>query len=117
MKYWLFIGRWQCLPPHKGHEMLIRTKLDKGEAVCVALRDTKKDEKNPYSVSEREEALYKMFEKEAEEGRFLVIEIPDIKGVAYGRGVGYEVEQVKLEDAIEAISATNIRNQLKDGKN
>jgi len=31
--------------------------------------------------------------------------------VCYGRGVGYDIEEIKLEDAIEAISASKLRKE------
>ena len=57
--YSMAIGRYQCLPPHEGHIKLIRKVLDEGKNVCIAIRDTEKDEKNPYTVQERIDFIYK----------------------------------------------------------
>ena len=46
-----------------------------------------------------------------------VIIIPDISSVNYGRGVGYEVNQIDVPDVIANISATAIRQQIIEGKN
>ena len=116
MKYWLFIGRWQCLPPHKGHEALIRSKLDIGESVCIGIRDTVIDKDNPYTFQERSAALTKMFEKEYFEDRFLILRVPDIKGIVVGRDVGYKIEEVRLDKKTESISATKIRNESSNNR-
>ena len=42
----------------------------------------------------------------------MVIKMPNITNIVYGRDVGYKIEQVKLEDSIEAISATQKRREL-----
>jgi hypothetical protein len=41
-------------------------------------------------------------------GRFVVVPVPNITHVFYGRDVGYVVERIVL-DKIEAISATQLR--------
>ena len=69
-KYSLFIGRWQ--PLHQGHIKLIKTVLDEGKNVCVAIRDTEKSETDPYSVSERMEMIYKEFMDEVYDNRFKI---------------------------------------------
>lgn len=112
---WLFIGRFQ--PFHKGHETLMRTKLDKGEPIVIALRNTKKDESNPYSVEERIKFIDEIFHEEIKDGMVTIITIPDIQGVAYGRGVGYKIEEIKLPKEIEEISATKIRRKQVDSVN
>ena len=40
--------------------------------------------------------------------------IPDIEGVYYGRGVGYNVEEIKPPDDIKVISATEIRKRISE---
>ena len=44
---------------------------------------------------------------------FIVIPVPNIINITYGRDVGYSIEQEVLEESIEAISATEIRNANK----
>lgn len=110
-KYSLFIGRFQCLPPHEGHEKLIRTILDEGKDVCIALRNTVKSEDNPYSVEERVAGFAKVFKKEMDEGRLIIISIPDITEVCYGRKVGYEIREISLDAKTESVSATEKRRQ------
>ena len=46
-----------------------------------------------------------------------VIIIPDIESVNYGRGVGYEIIEHVPPDTVKEISATKIREQMRqDGK-
>jgi len=110
-KYSLFIGRWQVLPPHAGHIALIETELNKGNSVLIAIRDTEKDEKNPYSVRQRKKALKKAFKKWGK--RVKIIKISDIKKVCFGRKVGYDIEEIRLSPEMENISATEIRKRTK----
>ena len=42
----------------------------------------------------------------------MIVKMPNITNIVYGRDVGYKVEQVKLGDEIEAISATQKRKEL-----
>jgi hypothetical protein len=42
-------------------------------------------------------------------GRFVIVPLPKITHVCYGRDVGYIVERIVLDDKIEAISATQLR--------
>jgi nicotinic acid mononucleotide adenylyltransferase len=71
------------------------------------------DEKNPLHSEEVKsiwEAIYR--------GNPLVkiIIIPDIASVNYGRGVGYEVKEIKVDAATANISATEIRRQIVSGE-
>jgi len=42
-------------------------------------------------------------------GRFVVVPVPNITNVFYGRDVGYTVERIVLDEATESISATQVR--------
>jgi len=98
--YSLYIGRWQ--PFHNGHKALIEHALKRGEKVLVAIRDTKRDEKNPFTVKEREIMIKAVMGNKVE-----IIKIQDINKVYIGREVGYEVIQLGKE--MEEISATKVR--------
>ena len=41
--------------------------------------------------------------------KFEVIQVPNITNICYGRGVGYEIEEIVLPKEIQEISATKIR--------
>ena len=47
----------------------------------------------------------------AHAGRFVVVAVPNITHVFYGRDVGYTVERIVLDEATEDISATKIRQR------
>jgi len=100
-KYSLMIGRYQ--PFHEGHQKLVQKVLDEGKKVCIALRDTPIDENNPYSVEERTKMINEVFPD------VIVIAIPDIEEIVYGRKVGWGIRELKLDKETEAISATEIR--------
>jgi cytidyltransferase-like protein len=105
----LFIGRYQ--PFHAGHQRLIEEGFRRVGQVCVAVRDTHGiDEKNPlpfFAVRQRIEAALSTYV-----GRFVVIPLPNITHVFYGRDVGYRVERIALDEVTEAISATKVRKLL-----
>jgi len=98
----LLIGRWQ--PLHEGHKWLVNEAGKRAEGVVIGIRHTPISESNPYSVQERIEMIQEMFGDSVD---YLVL--PDISGVYYGRGVGYEVAELKPPEEIAAISATKIR--------
>jgi hypothetical protein len=80
--------------------------------VCIAVRDIHgTDEKNPlpfFAVKQRIEAALSAYA-----GRFVVVALPNITNVFYGRDVGYTVERIILDEATEAISATQVRRLSK----
>ena len=102
----LFIGRYQ--PFHGGHQRLIEEGMRRVGQVCIAVRDTHGiDPKNPlpfFAVKQRIETALSSYT-----GRFVVVPLPNITNVFYGRDVGYSVERIVLDEATEAISATKIR--------
>jgi nicotinamide mononucleotide adenylyltransferase len=110
-KFALFIGRWQ--PFHDGHQWLINQQLDKGNAVCIAIRDVEKDEKNIWTSLEIKLMLEDRFETEIKGGAIQVVIIPDIDSINIGRDVGYDIIEHVPSDKIAQISATKIREQLK----
>ena len=111
MTYKLFIGRYQS--PHKGNQTIFNEYLDKGLPILIAIRDVETDGNNPLTAEEVKCIWEKIYE-----GNDLVkvIIIPDIASVNYGRGVGYEVKEIQVTSNIANISATSIRNQIKDGQ-
>jgi len=105
----LFLGRYQ--PFHDGHRRLIEEGLKRVGQVCIAVRDTQgTDEKNPFdfqTVKARIEAALWQYR-----GRFVVVPVPNISHVFYGRDVGYVVERLVLDETTERISATKVRREL-----
>ena len=115
MKYSLFIGRWQ--PWHKGHRWLIDQRLNEGKNVWVAIRDVESNKNQPWTSNEVLQNVTKELLPLVEEGRVMISIIPDIESVNYGRGVGYKIEEIVLDEKTQQISATKIREQMrKEGK-
>ena len=44
--------------------------------------------------------------------KYIIIKIPVVSEVVYGRKVGYKIRKIKLSKKIEDISATKIRKKL-----
>ena len=102
----LLIGRYQ--PFHIGHKTLVAEAIKRSGQCCIALRDVGGiDEKNPYDFekvkAEIEAACIEFGDK------IKVVELPNITDVFYGRGVGYNIEQLELSKELQAVSATKIR--------
>ena len=111
MKYNLFIGRYQS--PHKGHMQIFDTFLTEEKPVLIAIRDIEPDNNNPLNARQVKDLWESVYENNP---LVKVIIIPDIESVNYGRGVGYEVNQIQVPDNISSISATDIRRQIAEGK-
>jgi nicotinamide mononucleotide adenylyltransferase len=111
----MFIGRWQ--PWHDGHRWLIDQRLNQGKNVLICIRDIAPDEKNPFTAQQvYENILFKLSDLIIEE-RIKVQVIPDIESVNFGRGVGYDIIEHIPPQEVSEISATKIREQLKqEGK-
>jgi adenylylsulfate kinase len=105
----MFVGRWQ--PLHNGHKWLISQKLDEGIPVLICVRDIPPDDKNPFTTEETIDMLETAYAGQD----VIVMSIPDIESVNYGRGVGYGIiEHVPPKD-IGFISATQIREKISRG--
>jgi len=103
----LFVGRWQ--PLHSGHKALFQQVLDEGGNVCIGIRDTEVDSKNPYTPLEVMRNIMNEYEQLIAEGRVRVMVLPDICSVEFGRGVGYDIIERIPPQEIAEISATKIR--------
>ncbi len=101
-RYAMFIGRWQ--PFHNGHKYLIDQALSEGKHVCIAIRDTEISEKNPFTVEQRKEMIWRVYGDAVK-----AIVIPDIESINIGRKVGYEVNRIDPPEEVAKISGTNVR--------
>ncbi len=111
-QYSMFIGRWQ--PWHSGHRWLIDQRLNEGKNVLICIRDIEPDEKNPWYSIEVMSNLHKELADLIDEGRVRVMIIPDIDSVNFGRGVGYDVIEHEPPTEVKEISATKIREQMRE---
>ena len=46
--------------------------------------------------------------------RFKVVLVPNITNICYGRGVGYKIEEIVLDEETQKISATKIRKEMRE---
>jgi len=114
-KYAMFIGRWQ--PWHDGHRWLIDQALNEGKHVLLCIRDVPTSESNPWTADQILLNLAEALKDLIEEGRVQIMKIPDIESINIGRGVGYDVIEHVPPQEIHDISATKIREQMKqEGK-
>lgn len=112
-KYAVFIGRYQYL--HEGHKYLFRKKIEEGIPVLVWIRSVPTDEKNPFDPTKVEQMFWNDPETSSwiAKGMMRVMILPDVEGVYYGRDVGYKVEKLEVPEEIANISATKLREGLR----
>ena len=103
----LMLGRYQ--PWHEGNHALYDEAEKRTDQVVLGVRNTyKTSEKDPLTFQE----VKTFIEADPKMRHSMVVKFPNITNIVYGRDVGYKIEQVKLGDEIEAISATQKRNAL-----
>ena len=111
------LGRWQ--PWHDGHTELFKKALEKTGQVCIMVRDVQGVDDNPFDFSEialniRDELAKHGYTIQKE---YIVMQVPNITNISYGRGVGYTFTEHDLGKEIHDISATKIRAEMrKQGK-
>tara|TARA_B100001964_G_C13978633_1_gene485192 strand:+ start:315 stop:710 length:396 start_codon:yes stop_codon:yes gene_type:complete len=117
------LGRWQ--PWHDGHTELFRRALQKTGQVCIMYRDVAGADAgvegqgdNPFYFEEVRKRIIEELSKHGYvEGReFVVIRVPNIIDISYGRGVGYSFTEHDLGKDIHKISATKIRSEMRKKK-
>jgi hypothetical protein len=103
----LMLGRYQ--PWHEGHHALYKEAGKRTNQVLLGVRNTyNTSEKDPLKFNQVKEYIAKdEFMKDA-----MVLRLPNITNIVYGRDVGYKIEQVELTPEIQAISATQKRKEL-----
>lgn len=101
----VFVGRW-C-PFHKGHLAIMQPKIDEGCPLLILVRDTHYDIYPPEMRKRMIEATMAKLKVDAK-----VMIIDDIESINYGRGVGYEINEVQVDNNVESISATEIRKRI-----
>ena len=104
------LGRWQ--PFHDGHLALLKEILKKTGQVQIMVRSMPQTENNPFEF----EDIKKRIEEKLKDyvGKFEVIKVANITNICYGRDVGYKIEEIVLPKEIQKISATKIRQQMKN---
>ena len=112
MRTGVFIGRFQ--PFHEGHRKCVEKILQEKDHCIILLRDTEQSEKNPFDLEKRKALIRSAF-PDTKRVSILSMSDPGADLTVYiGRDVGYEL--IQLDTSTEAISATDIRKKLYEGK-
>ena len=107
------LGRWQ--PWHAGHQKLFEETLKKTGQVNIMVRDVKGIDDNPFDFETVKKNILDALKDY--KNRIQVTLVPNITNICYGRGVVYKIEEIVLDEKIQRISATKIREQMrKEGK-
>ena len=119
------LGRWQ--PWHSGHTELFKRALAETGQVCIQIRSVPQDtdasggrtmtqDDNPFDVNEvKKNIRVALFKEGFEYGEeYIIMEVPNIVDISYGRGVGYTLTEHDLGATIHNISATKIRAQMRE---
>lgn len=104
------LGRWQ--PWHGGHQKLFEETLKRAEQVLIMVRDVQGVGDNPFDFDTVKINIENALEKY--KGKFKVILVPNITNICYGRGVGYKIEEIVLDEDTQKISATKIRAKMRE---
>jgi hypothetical protein len=124
------LGRWQ--PWHPGHTALFKKALLETGQVCIQIRDvggivgsdagagrTAAQTDNPFDLDTVKANIVAALSAEGFvlDEDYIIMLVPNIVDISYGRGVGYTFTQHDLGEEIHNISATKIRAQLRaEGK-
>ena len=103
----LMLGRYQ--PWHEGHHALYKEAGKRTNQVLLGVRNT-------YNTSEKDPLKFDQVKEYIAKDEFMngamVLRLPNITNIVYGRDVGYKIEQVELPAEIQAISATQKRKEM-----
>ena len=118
------LGRWQ--PWHDGHTELFKRCLAETGQVCIMVSGivgsdagagrTVVQDDNPLDF----DVVCKNIKKGLEQVGFtynkeyIIMQVPNIVDISYGRGVGYTFTEHDLGKEIHNISATKIRKQMRE---
>lgn len=109
------LGRWQ--PWHDGHTALFKKAWEQTNQVVIMVRNTYGiDTKNPFPFNAVcAEIDIKLSAEGFKNGiDYLIYSVPNIVDISYGRDVGYTLTEHDLGQDIHKISATKIREQMKN---
>ena len=114
------LGRWQ--PWHQGHQELFKRCIAKTGQVIIQVRDVEGasggtgQNDNPFSWKEVCKNIEDRLKKDNYERGidYEIMLVPNIINITYGRNVGYVFEEESFDDEISSISATKIRDDLRN---
>jgi|DEB0MinimDraft_6_1074348.scaffolds.fasta_scaffold00366_25 hypothetical protein len=119
------LGRWQ--PWHDGHTELFKRAHDITGQVCIMVRDvggivgedagagrTAAQTDNPFNKDTVFNNIEKGLSLHFTKGKdYIIMAVPNIVDISYGRGVGYTFTEHDLGEDIHKISATKIRAKMR----
>ena len=105
------LGRWQ--PFHDGHYALFEEIIKKTGQVCIQIRDVQGVDDNPFDFETVKQKIEERLNPKYV-GRFKIVLVPNITNICYGRGVGYKIEEIVLDEETQKISATKIRAKMRE---
>lgn len=124
------LGRWQ--PWHDGHTALFKKALAETGQVCIMVRDVGGivgedagagrtalvQNDNPFNFETVKTNIINglsdagfVYNKD-----YIIMLVPNIVDISYGRGVGYTFTQHDLGEEIHSISATKIREKMRNAQ-
>lgn len=118
------LGRWQ--PWHDGHQELFKRCHAITGQVCIMIRhvptDTEANDRvpgqddNPFDINEVSARISTALAKDGFTSGvdYVIIQVPNIVDISYGRGVGYTFTEHDLGANIHNISATKIRAKMRE---
>ena len=114
------LGRWQ--PWHDGHQALFKRCILKTGQVIIQVRDVEGasggigQDDNPFNWDEVCKNIEFGLSKDgfSRGVDYEIMLVPNITNISYGRGVGYAFEEEIFDEATHSISATKIRENLRE---
>ena len=116
------LGRWQ--PWHEGHQELFKRAIQITGQVVIMVRDvggivgedvgagrTTVQDDNPFLWDEVVKNIENGLSEDGftKDHEYIIMKVPNIVDISYGRGVGYTFTEHNLGEQIHQISATKIR--------
>ena len=106
------LGRWQ--PWHAGHRALFERAIAKTGQVVIQIRDCQGWQgSNPFAIDQVKGYIKRDLDP-LYQGQYEIQVVPNIVEIVYGRDVGYKINKIELTDEIHQISATKIREEMKN---
>ena len=108
------LGRWQ--PWHDGHTELFKRALAETGQVVIMVRDVQGWEDNPFDYETVWHGIRDGLQAAgyAYSDKYIVMRVPNIVDISYGRGVGYTFTEHDLGKEVHSISATKIRAEMRE---
>ena len=105
------LGRIQ--PWHLGHTELFKKIHAETGQVVIMVRSMPISDSDPYPPITIKQTIQNELNRFTYDVDYVIIIVPNIINIGYGRDVGYTIKQYDLGEEIHSISATQIRNESK----